>query len=222
MARWVDDDVLDRKSVMRVFPAKWTSDLGHEDVEWLCCYPENLKKAFRTRAVMGLSGWNAARCERYIRGSTPQKSKPETWRVAGTHRLFLFPFNKTTDDAPIGIFSFTPVLHARLVSGRVFEFWLNLELAWVAPKFRRKGYGTHLAAHLIQYFQEKPINSGQIDIGKGGVSVFVNAEVYSEGGMSLVQYVSSFFTLAEEETREAVRPSRRPWPVKNFSFEGGW
>lgn len=203
--------------VLRIFPKWWLSGtMTPMHVEELC--GEVNPADVLTQSAMGI-GWPSPRLGRFIAQSTAAVDRREWWEVpAGSWRLVMYHADKTSANAPCGCIVFSPSLNAALPNGRICEFELQIDLVWVRPTLRRQGYGKHLAAHLVRYFDHHPVAGARRPLLRDGISACVFAETDSEGCRRVVQYVHEFFELQREMFVIEEPGKRRGWPIRSTNF----
>ena len=203
--------------VLQVFPKWWlsgTMTLNH--VEELC--GDVNPAVVATQSAMGI-GWPSPRLARFIVQETARLEHGEWWEVpAGSWRMVMYRADKTSVSVPCGCIVFRPSLKAAGPGGRICEFELHIDLVWIHPALRRQGFGKHLAAHLVRYFQHHPVAVALRSVVPAGISACVFAETDSEGGRRVVHYVHEFFELQREMFMIETPGKHRGWPICSTNF----
>jgi GNAT superfamily N-acetyltransferase len=206
--------------VVKAFPKWWLSGtMTPAHVEELC--GDINPAGVRTQAAMGI-GWPSHRLRRFIIQSTAAANHPDWWEVpAGSWRMVMHLADATSVSAPSGCIVFRPSLNTAVPDQRISEFELLVDLVWVHPTLRRQGYGKHLAAHLVRYFDHHPVGGARSPPMRDGISARVVAETDSEPCRRVVRYIHEYFELQREMfmIEEAGKP--RGWPVRATNFVPG-
>lgn len=164
---------LTNEELQQMFPRRWLSGALDGDEVQDVCNVVLRDGPPATQAVIGL-GWTPARTARLIKDCTRALARPETWRPeAQTWIMSLHRTDKPAADTPLGFVGFRPWLAYDPDAGRFLRFHLNLDLAWVIPALRGKGYGLHLVAHLLRYLETHPVPASHFGNTLRGLQVTI-------------------------------------------------
>lgn len=198
----------------RIFPKFWLSGIMTPiHVEELC---GRVRRAdVQTQAAMGI-GWPAPQVEEFIARFTAGTDRPERRKVpAGSWRMLMLHANHTSAADPCGFIVFRPTVTMDMPGGRISLFELRIDLAWIHPAFRRRGYSKHLVAHLFRYFDHYPVAARPRSVARTGVSARISVVNGSGSSRRIADSIGEYFELQREMFMNEEPGKPRGWPIRS-------
>jgi GNAT superfamily N-acetyltransferase len=198
------------------FANRYESRLSIGDLEAVCGDPED-------RAVADHCYF---RVERNFRGNTTYEigrsllktvPKGESWNFHDSNYMGVLWPSVTPDGTPIGMIAFHVIPRVNRRMKRIVGVLIDIELAYVHPKYRGWGYGRYLALGVISWIDSCRVNGSRA--AKDGVEVILTGDFYSNGGERIFLIVQSQFELYVEMCDSE---HRLPWRIREFSTGAGF
>jgi len=175
----------------------------------------------KTTAVFEDTRWTDSRMQKLIFRREARAKTGEKWSFGGIDRSLVLYEGRATRSAPIGVLAYSFGAYCNSVH-TIGEFGITLALAWITPAMRRRGYGHHLIAHLINYLANNPLRNNAWRIQRKGVTISIHADAYSDGGEALGYCLSGYFDCCADGCAENVPMGRRAWPVRSVVKDVVW
>jgi ribosomal protein S18 acetylase RimI-like enzyme len=207
---------LGRAEQQRMFPQQWLSGpMEPTHVGQLC---GDYEPAGSTTYAMVRPDWlNKQFMELAAGGATSDYHEPWTAPDAAYWKMAVYLEGEGPVLRPLGAVVFQPNAKVSLSTSRVVSLQVRLALFWVAPELQGRGFGKHLAAHLIRYLQAHPVTSTGRSIARKGLNVAINDELRPAGCRRLVDYVYEHFEDQRERLADGIASDRVNWPVRHVA-----